>query len=115
MLGDHPAEMPVLVEVDGETLPASELHSYRGFYEQLAIGFGQAWPRSPVYATVGELRAALQGAIGRTFEGWKGGDFTMSGDTTLWIAPEGTVDPSGQPGEIVVRDGVAVVRAFGID
>lgn len=115
MLGAYPAEMPVLVEVDGETRPAGELHSYRGYREDLAIGFGPYFEGRPTYATVGDLASALRAAIGQDFEGYKGGDYTMAADTTLWIAPEGTTSQSGQPGEIVVRDGVAVIRAFGQD
>lgn len=59
-------------------------HSYRGYYEDLAID----------YATAGEMsveafRAMLNDANGNTYCGWKGGEFGMHRDTTVWVSEEG--------------------------
>lgn len=63
-------------------------HSYRGYYKELAF--------EPCVdaVTVGELLADAERANGTTFCGWKGGDFLMTEETTVWIAFEGNL---GQP------------------
>lgn len=59
------------------------LHSYRGYYEQLAIGYESEYPSK---MNVGQLLALLRDAIGKVFTGWKGGEFTMHGDTPVWVS-----------------------------
>lgn len=61
----------------------SHPHSYRGFYDELAFE-----PTANV--TVGEMLADARSADGTTYQGWKGGDFTMTGWTDCWLAEEGT-------------------------
>jgi len=57
-------------------------HSYRGYYEQLAFEpCGET--------TVGEMLKAAKGALGQTFQGYKGGDFRMDQHTDVWIARYG--------------------------
>jgi len=57
-------------------------HSYRGYYEQLAF--------EPVRdISIGDVLAAARSALGTTFEGWKGGDFTMTASTDCWISLHG--------------------------
>ena len=57
-------------------------HSYRGYYECLAF--------EPVEnTTIGEMLKHAESSLGKTFEGWKGGDFKMDERTTVWIAPMG--------------------------
>lgn len=59
-------------------------HSYRGDYSQLAFETCPA-------VTVGEMLRAAESAVGATFEGWKGGDYTMDEATDCWlVAQEGT-------------------------
>lgn len=60
--------------------------SYRGYYDHLAIGFKDIDGWGPPVETVIEWAKA---AIGSTFEGWKGGDFTMHEKTPLWMANPG--------------------------
>jgi hypothetical protein len=58
-------------------------HSYRGDYMDLAF--------EPVCdIPIGEMLAAARSALGATFEGWKGGDYTMHDWTSCWIAEEGS-------------------------
>ncbi|MFF1417618.1 hypothetical protein [Streptomyces sp. NPDC058280] len=58
-------------------------HSYRGYYHDLAF--------EPAFnVTVGEMLADARSARGETYEGWKGGDFKMSGHTDCWLSEEGT-------------------------
>lgn len=61
----------------------SSPHSYRGYYSDLSFGPTDG----PV--TVGRFLECLKNCMGRTFEGYKGGDFVMSDDTPLWAAEYG--------------------------
>lgn len=94
--------------------PPTALSSYRGYYDQLAIertgaeheateldepgeGFGRYQPGSSEVRikqppTVADLTAALRLAIGATFEGYKGGQFTMTGQTAVWVSEYGQCD-----------------------
>lgn len=61
-------------------------HSYRGDYMDLAFE-----PATDV--TVRSMLDAARSALYATFQGWKGGDFVMHGDTWCWLSQEG--DASG--------------------
>lgn len=61
-------------------------HSYRGFYEDLAFS-----PRRNV--TVGEMLDEARSAVGKTFSGWKGGEYEMDTFVSCWLALSG--DSSG--------------------
>ena len=65
-------------------------HSYRGYYEQLAF--------EPITdTTVGEMLKAARMALGSTFSGWKGGEYTMHDCTECWIANAGNCgEPLGR-------------------
>ncbi|MFD0855939.1 hypothetical protein ACFQ07_27115, partial [Actinomadura adrarensis] len=69
---------PNLVVPEGFTNP----HSYRGYYHQLAFE-----PASNV--TVASMIEAAHSALGETFEGYKGGYYTMREDTDCWLASWG--------------------------
>lgn len=60
-----------------------EPHSYRGYYEQLAFE-----PARDI--RIGDMLAAARSALGATYQGYKGGDFTMGPRTECWIADYGT-------------------------
>ena len=57
-------------------------NSYRGYYEDLAFA-----PARNV--TVGEMLRAAEEANGETYHGWKGGDYVMDLDSTVWLAEQG--------------------------
>lgn len=57
--------------------------SYRGYYEDLAFAPAQN-------VTFGSMLENARYAMGRTFQGYKGGDFTMGEFTDCWIAEYGT-------------------------
>lgn len=57
-------------------------HSYRGFYEDVAF-------EPAMNVTIGAMLTAAQEALGSTYQGYKGGDFTMTWDTSCWLAHEG--------------------------
>lgn len=75
----------VRIEIGGRF--PGEFASYRGYYDHLALGTGDE-PQ-----TVAQLLAAAGGAKGKTFTGYKGGDYVMDGDTPVWFSEWG--DNSG--------------------
>jgi hypothetical protein len=56
-------------------------HSYRGDYHELAFEFAED-------VTVREMLSDARSAIGATFQGWKGGDYTMDAMTYVWLVVE---------------------------
>lgn len=60
-----------------------DLSSYRGYYEDLAF------EPLDVEIPVSELLNECMGAMGRTYYGYKGGEYLMGENTPLWIAEYG--------------------------
>lgn len=56
----------------------SEPHSYRGEHEEVAFELR-------CHVTVRAMLAAAYSAMGQTFEGWKGGEYTMEDSTPVWL------------------------------
>ena len=57
-------------------------HSYRGYYHDLAF--------EPVeYTTIGEMLKHAESALGKIFEGYKGGAYLMDKWTDVWFAHYG--------------------------
>ena len=85
----------------------SHLHSWRGIYAELALEYAQ----DGEYHTVAKLLKRLKGAVGETFIGYKGGDFTMGKTTPIWISNYGDADHNAVVGVSVDETG-AVLQAF---
>ncbi len=100
-----PADMPIEYENGGHP---SEPHSYRGYYSDLSFETGDG------FSTVAQISAMLKSALGQTFEGYKGGDFTMGEDTPLWSSTYGTNSGKALMAVDVV-DNRAVIRIRQID
>ena len=62
-------------------------HSYRGDYMDLAFE-----PATNI--TVADMLAAARSALGTTYQGWKGGHYTMNEHSWCWLSQEG--DASGE-------------------
>jgi len=56
-------------------------HSWRGVYAELAFEVVED-------TTVGEMLDCAEDSVGKTFEGWKGGDFKMCETTEIHIELE---------------------------
>lgn len=74
-----------------EALPADrqvrglgELMSYRGYYCDLSFEPGTE------VESAGSLLARCRAAMGKVFEGYKGGDYQMGERTPLWVSPYGS-------------------------
>lgn len=60
------------------------LDSWRGLYAELALGYDERGETD-----AGEFLNELKSAVGKTFTGYKGGDFTMSRHTPVWVSNNG--------------------------
>jgi hypothetical protein len=78
------------------------LRSYRGYYEQLALG------TSDEMRTVAAVLADARAADGETFSGYKGGEYEMGRGTPIWAAEWGDTSDYGIAGARM-EDGVAVL------
>jgi len=76
---DRLEEMDPTVMIKG----FGEPHSYRGYYVDLAF------ETMPDPIRVIDALLMCRDAMGREFEGYKGGDFVMGCNTPLWIAAYG--------------------------
>ena len=57
-------------------------HSYRGSYSELAF-------ERKDNITIGEMLQCAKNALGKTFDGYKGGEYTMSGLAEVYLAEYG--------------------------
>ena len=64
-------------------LAIEEPHSYRGYYSDLAFELGE----DPMLRE--EAIDMCRSAMGKVFEGYKGGDYLMGENTPLWLANYG--------------------------
>ena len=77
----------------GTAIPTN-LDSYRGSYDELALGYKltgydiDADHRTTVKAK--DFLELLKEAIGKEYTGWKGGEYTMSENTPVWVANSGS-------------------------
>jgi len=76
------------VRFDFGGLHPASMDSYRGYYDQLAIGFESNLTGSNT-GKVGWLLEQCQFSIEHVFHGYKGGEYQMSLDTPLWVANYG--------------------------
>ena len=81
------------VDFDFASAVPTNFDSWRGDYSMLALGF-----RLSGYDNQEEHFAAMKfdkflehckETIGETFTGWKGGEYTMSADTDIWVSNPG--------------------------
>jgi len=84
---------------DFPAYPDMSVDSYRGYYSDLALGFQD---RMEDFRVKG-LLSTLKSCIGKTFEGYKGGDFTMDESTPVWVANWSHSTSTGVVG--IIKDG----------
>lgn len=78
-----------------DTFP-THLHSWRGSYNELAIGWnGGQYGNDNKPMEVSKFLEMLKEAIGKTYQGWKGGDFKMGKNTPIWISDDGMGSNNG--------------------
>jgi hypothetical protein len=74
------------VYLDWNRLGVAGLGSYRGYYDQLAIGYADDGNAM----TAGDLLKDCRAAVGAHFEGYKGGQFRMDRNTRIYVANHGS-------------------------
>lgn len=73
-----------LVIFDFCNFSPTTLDSYRGYYDHLAFDYEQ-----DVTKEVKDILPICEEAMGKTYEGWKGGEFIMGQETPLWVSRRG--------------------------
>ena len=82
------------------------LDSWRGIYRELALSWEHNnWKEA---LTAGEFYLLLVDAVGKTFMGYKGGDFTMSRQTPVWVSNYGESSHTAVI-DIVYNEGIEVL------
>jgi hypothetical protein len=77
---------PKSVRFNFGSLVPTDFASWRGVYAEIALGYGmQGYDGDDKAPTLAEFIEQVRATIGSTYEGWKGGDFTMTEDTPVWI------------------------------
>lgn len=97
---------PKTVYFDFGSAVPTIMQSWRGSYYELALGYtltGYDAPHDHFKQRLAtELLQELKETIGKEFTGWKGGEFTMSKDTPIWVNNPGN---SGNTAIVAVKDG----------
>jgi len=81
------AEDKRIVSFDFANMVPTNIDSWRGSYAELALSFNSDEEGETI--KVGAFINMLESAVGKTFTGYKGGDFTMSRHTPVWVANYG--------------------------
>jgi len=97
------------VEFDFVGAVPTNLDSWRGSYDELALGFklsgydnnDEHFANTDVDSLLKELKSAFEGD--KTYCGWKGGDYIMTEKTPVWVANSGNAGNTAIIG--VVDDG----------
>lgn len=77
-------DLPVFLTNTLSVELTGEVHSWRGDYSQLALGY-DLYGRVEKPVTVGKLKDLLKSCIGKKFIGYKGGEFLMSKRTSVYL------------------------------
>ena len=94
------------VEFDFCRCVPTRVDSWRGVYAELALGWSADWRSVPVSG----LLANLESAVGATFEGWKGGNYKMEGNTTVWVDNPGECTHTTITGLVEVDDYTVIIE-----
>ena len=71
-------------------LTPTKLDSWRGVYALLALGWSERGDM-----LLPDLLAECRSAVGKTFEGWKGGSYIMTKNTPVMVANRGAAGSTG--------------------
>lgn len=96
----HSDEDNYLADFDFGSAVPTRLASWRGAYDELALGYrlsgydatnGGHFSDSKASVILDELKSA----VGKRFLGWKGGEYLMSRDSRLWVSNPGNGGNTG--------------------
>lgn len=91
------------VRFDFEYAHPTGLSSWRGVYAELALEFSLEGE----FLKVDKFLELLKSAVGKSFEGYKGGEYVMSRDTAVWVANPGHTGSTAVTG--VIDEGWTVI------
>ena len=74
-----------IVKIDFTEANPVCVESYRGYYSDLSLDYDA----EEVPKIVKQVLAMFKAAVGSTFQGYRGGNFTMHNKTLVWVAPYG--------------------------
>ena len=90
----------------------TRLESWRGSYDELALGFVDPSRRGSERVSVAELLERLRLAVGRTYTGWKGGEYVMGLITPVWVANPGDAHNTAIVGVELIDYQVVIQTAY---
>ncbi len=99
---------PVRFDFDLALFP-QRLSSYRGYCRFIAIEAGAMETEGGEQCNVGNLLSKVQAAIGMTFVGYKGGEFTMTRLTPVWASNYSVASGVGLVGVELV-DNIVILK-----
>lgn len=99
-----PEELPIKYDTGEFPGPPD---SYRGYYSDLALAIEPT--ENEEAPTVKHLLGWMQEALGKTYQGYKGGDFVMDAQTPLWASNYGECNGTMITG-ISVDSGWAIIK-----
>lgn len=104
------------VEFDFGTAVPTFLDSWRGSYRELALGYKMSG-----YDNNGEhfantkadkLLEHLKSAVGKVYEGYKGGEYVMDEDTPVWVANYGNGGETAVVGVLDAGYKLVIITAY---
>ena len=107
---------PVDISFDfGSAYPIG-LSSWRGSYDHLAInyslsGYDDCTSQS-ANRKLKDFVLELESSVGKQYTGWKGGDYTMTTDTLLWVDNDGNCNYTGVVGIVNEEYKVIIKTAY---
>lgn len=99
----------------GSAIPTT-VDSWRGSYAELAIGYrlsgydNDDQHFSDSYAV--DFLEHLKSTIGKTFDGWKGGEYTMSKSTPVWVSNPGNAGSTAVVGVLDAGWQIVIITAY---
>ncbi|AZA49761.1 hypothetical protein EG346_16940 [Chryseobacterium carnipullorum] len=115
IVAEHNNEIKDVCFDFGSAIPTT-LDSWRGAYEELALGYElSGYDNNSKHFSdckADKFLEQLKSAIGKEYTGWKGGEFIMNEDTPVWVSNSGNSDDTGIIG--ILDDGwrIIVLTAF---
>ncbi len=107
VFGTTAGEEPKDVRFDFGRFTVNGLRSYRGYYDHLAFGFREATMDKPAMTAEELLKLMVEETLGKTFQGYKGGDYVMDENTKLWVANWG--DCHSTAVDRMTDEGIAII------
>ena len=98
----------------GAAVPTT-LDSWRGSYAELALGYADyslnddlSWDS----VKADKFLKHLKSAVGKTFEGYKGGEFKMNRETPVWVSNYGISGSTGVIGVVDIEYAIVIMTAY---